>query len=308
VAIIFTTGTINAPDAGSVGLAMVEKIRDDLVAHVAWELVEEFTPSGGAVRWHVFKCLATESGLPVDFFVIMGRTLGDGSIRAFICEGYNSTTHVASLYASHSSGSLVYAFTALGYLPHTYTLGLGALSTANTLPKYSVWAPSGVSTKWWLTVTEDGFTVAFNGAVNGYMHFGVYIPLTSMPIAMPLSMIDSVSLGAVTRNPAAANGSFRSDVLLIGSHVGLGFAGRLDLNDKLQADLRPIAELGITVDEGLTGGRVNTGWALGKMKRIRIGSNPPAGFAFGDAYAFQGRLWVPYHPTHSWVWDTGVAV
>jgi hypothetical protein len=34
----YTTGTINQPDSGSVGQAMVEKIRDDVSAHAAWDL------------------------------------------------------------------------------------------------------------------------------------------------------------------------------------------------------------------------------------------------------------------------------
>ena len=33
----------------------------------------------------------------------------------------------------------------------------------------------------------------------------------------------------------------------------------------------------------------------------------PQGFAFGDAYAMSGRLWVPYEPVDTRVWDTGVA-
>ena len=64
----FNTGTINQPDAGSVGLAMAEKIRDELVAHAAYDLVEEFLPASGLVRWYVFKALAAQTGLPSDYY------------------------------------------------------------------------------------------------------------------------------------------------------------------------------------------------------------------------------------------------
>jgi hypothetical protein len=82
----YTTGTINQPDAGSLGLAMAERIRDDLTAHAAWDLVEEFTPAGGAARFYVMRCLAASNGLGSDFFLVMGRTLANGELRFAICE------------------------------------------------------------------------------------------------------------------------------------------------------------------------------------------------------------------------------
>ena len=107
----FSTGTINQPDAGSVGLAMIEKIRDDIVAHPAWDLVEEYqVPTTGLGRWYVFKCDFVQSGLPNDFFVIMWRTLGSGEIRMCICEGYNSVTHVATHFGhpAYNTSNIVF--------------------------------------------------------------------------------------------------------------------------------------------------------------------------------------------------------
>jgi hypothetical protein len=50
------------------------------------------------------------------------------------------------------------------------------------------------------------------------------------------------------------------------------------------------------------------GWALGKQKRWRVtNQSAPVGFAFGDAYALDGRLWVPFLPSDPRMWDTGVA-
>lgn len=318
--ILFTTGTINQPDAGSVGLAMAEKIRDDLMAHAAWDLVEEFTPASGLVRWYVFTCLAAQSGLSSDFYFIMGRTLSSGELRTFICEGYNPATHVASLYAS-SSGTSTYAYDGSGRTPSTYTLGAAVLSIAAANPKYTAWIPGGTSTKWWIAAADDGFTVAFNGPANGFIHCGAYTPLTALPIALPIQMISNdADTGMITRNPAVAGISAIGNALWIQGgggagpsgqaivHPVLGFQGRLAYNDKLQSDQRPVAELGININQNNIGDSVLYGWALGKQKRMRIGTlAAPAGIAFGDAYALQGRLWVPYLPTDFRMWDTGVA-
>ena len=316
----FTTGTINQPDAGSVGLAMVEKIRDDIIAHLAWELVEEFTPASGLVRWYVLKCLASQSGLPSDFYVVIGRTLGDGALRGFICEGYDSGTHTASKYPAHGSSSINYDNT--GRSSGTYVLGTAVLASTTNGPKWFGWAPSGTSTKWWLIVYDDGFAVAFNGAANGFWKCGAYTYLGTLINPFPLMHIADGGIGTtgsgtgcITRNPCGTTaGSFAIHYQIINgggstvsSLVTLGFQGRLDFNDKLQGDLRPVSEIGITVAEAVAGDRQNWGYVLGKQKNMRVGLNPPAGVAFGDAYVFQNRLWVSYLPTDSRIFDTGVA-
>jgi hypothetical protein len=320
MAIQFTTGTINQPDAGSVGLSMVEKIRDDVIAHAAWELADEFTPGSGLVRWYVFKCLAAQSGLPSDFFVVIGRTIGSGELRSFICEGYNSTTKVVSFYGYvGNSASITYDSSGRG--PATYTLGTAVLPTGSTAtsPKFGAWVPSGTSTKYWIAVDDDGFSVAFNGASNGFIHCGAYIPLCNMPHPMPIQLIDGSSTsGMMTRNPAVPGITTVGAALWIegggagnaatNSSPGLGFRGELRYNDKLQSDQRPVAEQGINVYQNTGGLSEIYGWALGKQKRMRVGATTaPAGIAFGDAYVLQGRLWVPYLPTGIQMWDTGVA-
>lgn len=316
MAIAFTTGTINEPDAGSVGLAMVEQIRDDVTAHVAWELVEEFTPSGGAVRWYVLKCLAAESGLPEDFFVVIGRTLGSGELRFAIGEGYDDSTHTFSLYGM-SGGVFGQPFNADGCAIFNYVLGVAQSSGGGTDPQFMNWIPSGTSTKWWITVDGDGFTVAFNGASNSFVHIGAYIPLTELPIPMPIQMIGSTgsNSGSITRNPAVASTSESSYALTTvagGGTVGytgavLGFVSDLRLADKLQGDQRAVAEQGMVITPSIS--QVVAGYVLGKQKRMRIGgfNASPAGFAFGDAYVLDGRLWVPYLPADFRFWDTGVA-
>lgn len=311
MAIDFTTGTINEPDAGSVGLSVVEQIRDDVSAHPAWELVEEYTPGGGAVRWTVLKCLATESGLIGDFFVIIGRNLGSGALQFLLCEDYNSGTHTASHYATNQGASAT-VYDSEGRATnatYTYVLGAAALFGSPATPRYTSWAPSGVSTKWWLTVDDDGFTVAFNGASNGYVHCGAYISLSALGNDMPVHMYGSDANGFLTRNPAVEGVSDQGYALLAPMGPLLGFAGRLDVNDKLQSGERPVAEVGLVVFPNQASERPLHGWALGKFKRVRSGQSgsTPVGVAFGDAYILQGRLWVPYLPNHEFMWDTGVA-
>jgi hypothetical protein len=316
MALTFTTGTINQPDAGSVGQAMVEKIRDDVSAHAAWELVEEFTAGSGTVRWYVFKCLAASSGLPDDFFVVIGRTLSNGELRIAICEEYNPTGHVMSKYGHNSGG---YLHDADGCQPNTFTLSTATFSGASQQPKYTYWIPGGTSTKWWIVVADDGFTVAFNGPSNAFFSVGAYIPLTELSLPVPLMMIGyNDSQGSITRNPAVAGITPSVMPLTIegggGSSAGsygpyLGFMGELRYNDKLQNNQRPMAEQGIVIYLSGTRDRIaEIGWALGKQKRMRLtNAQAPAGFAFGDAYAMAGTLWVPFKPDDGRVWDTGVA-
>ena len=314
MALAYTTGTINQPDAGSVGLAMANKIRDDVVAHAAWELVEEFTPASSVVRWTVLKCLMGVSGLPKDFYFVIGRTLSNGELRFMLGEDYNSGSHTLTKYGHTSTGT----FDVDGCSAAAFTLGTAQSTGSSAQPKYISWTPSGTSTKWWIIVADDTISVAFNGAANGFVHAGVYVPLTQLAILVPLQIIGySDAQGAITRNPAVAtlitpsgspmhiNGCGGTSPFSNG--VPLGFQGDLRYNDKLQNNQRPVAELGMHLyDPGMSSVAI-TGWVLGKQKRIRAGQNAPAGFAFGDAYVLNGTLWVPFQPSDFRMWDTGVA-
>lgn len=315
----YTTGTKNEADAGSLGLALAEQIRDDLIAHAAWELVEEFTAAAGNVRWYVFRCLATESGLPSDFFVVLGRTIATGELRFAICESYDNTTHTMSAFGPVGTGSNV-VYDAEGNNPNTYVLGTAVFSGAANTPQYNSWNPgANISSKWWLIIDDDGFSVAFNGGVNEFVHVGAYTPLSDLAIALPLQLIgSSATRGSITRNPAVAGQTVTGMALELEGGGGglnslnglvLGFVGDLRYNDKLQTNQRPVAEMGMNVYPSSAGIQATFGWALGKQKRVRVGASAssPVGFAFGDAYALDGTLWVPYAPTDRRMWDTGVA-
>lgn len=308
---LFTTGTIAQPDSGSVGLAMVEQIRDDLTAHVAWELVEEFTPASGAVRWYVFKNLVAESGLGDDWYVVIGRTLASGRLALAICEEYDSATHTMSFY-SPSADSTMYDYDALGRRTQTFVLSTVELSNFNPHPHNVIWTPSGVSTKWWIIASEDGFTVAFNGASNAWFSATAYIPLTEDPIDLPIINMGSSGNWGICRNPAVASISQRGYAMLIDSgQWALGLYGRFDVNDKLQGNRRLVAELAVRLNSNYSGASVdpaNWGQALGKYKNLRFGTpgSYPVTLSFGDAFVLNGTLWVPYNIGDSRIWDTGV--
>jgi hypothetical protein len=318
MAIVFTTGTISQPDAGSVGMAVHNKIRDDVVAHPAWELVEEFTPGGGTVEWIVLKCLATESGLPNDFFVVVGRRLSDGRHEFYIGEEYTLVSHTLGKFGPYPNNSPTQNLDSEGRTISTYVLGTAFPPTTAWNPSnQTFWTPSGTSTKWWLIVKDDGFTVAFNGAANGFVHIGAFEPLTDLAWPMPLLIVCNSQQGLLSSNPALAGAVFHAYGMQLensggstnmGSSYRLGYAGDARFNDALQSDQRPCAELAVMLYTYADGDEAVTGRFAGKQKDMRMldGASPP-GFAFGDAYSLNGTLWVPYLPTDLRIWDTGVA-
>jgi hypothetical protein len=318
MAIIYTTGTINQPDSGSLGQAMVERFRDDLVAHPAWDLVEEFTPAGGVVRWYVFKCLAAVSGLPSDFYLVVGRTLANGKLAFTVCESYTAASHTMQ-FAPPIGYNSMFNYDALGRLATNMVLaGVEFGNMPAPSPTNVTWTPSGTSTKWWICAADDGFTIAMNGAANAFIHGGAYTPLTPLGLDFPIMICgSSISQGGITRNPAVPNINTYGAALnfngpgssSFSQNYQLGFGGAdLRYNDKLQGGSRPVAEVAMQIMTWNTGDQATYGWALGKANRMRATSgNVPAGMAFGDAYVLQNRLWVPYQPSDGRMFDTGVA-
>lgn len=313
MAISFTTGTINQPDAGSVGQTMVEKIRDDVLAHAAWELVEEFTPSGGTYRYYVLKCLASISGLTSDFHVVLARRLADGTLFIGLCEDYNAGTHTMKYYAPNGFYVGGQVYDEFGRVSTSeFILGAAGYPGSNAQPHFYIWTPVSTSTKWWIIAYDDGFAVAFNGTANGWWYCGAYTPMSDMPIDMPVflngnSGTNISTHGVLTRNPAAAGITYVGAALFAAPDTALGFAGDFRYNDKLQSDQRTVAEIGMHVYEYNVGDKAVYGAALGKLKNVRTGNGQlPPGLSFGDAYVLQGRLWVPPSPADARVWDTGV--
>lgn len=318
MAILFTTGTKTSADAATLGDDMASQIRDDLVLHDAWELVEEFTPGGATVRWYVFKCLASESDLPDDFYVVMGRTLSTGKLMFAICEEYNDTTNVMSKVAIEE-GNVTYDGD--GCDPQTFTLSTSPFAGfGSAQPRTEPWTPGASTIKWWISVSEDGFAIAFNGTPTDFVQVGAYIPLTPLTIDLPIMIIGSHAsgTGGITRNPAVAGvdasaGGYDNALSINGGGGGsigfgpaLGFMGTWSYGDALLGDERAMAEQGIVMQT--SGDEVErSGYVLGKQKRMLVNSGSmPGSLAWGDSFEMNGTLWVPYKLTDGRIWDTGV--
>lgn len=316
---LFTNDTLSGADAAAVGTLMADRIRDDLVIHPGWDLVEEYTNT--AMRWYVFKCRSDISLLPRDFFVVMGRVIATGQLGFFITESYNSSTHTMQYFYKNIFNSPC-TFDANGRETGTYVLGAALPSNTHLNPKTQSWTPSGTATKYWLIADDDIVTIAFNGASNSFMRFGAFEPLSSLDWEMPLMAIsgDSIGLGGFTSNPAVAsltNTAFNAfsmhggegTVPGAGAGAVLGFQGPLTANDKLQGNMRPVAEVGIVMYTAFGSAADVVGYAAGKQKGMRWspGNTMPPSMAFGDAFAMSGRLWIPAHPTDTRIYDTGVA-
>lgn len=328
MAIVYTTGTINEPDAGSVGQAMAEQIRDDFSAHAAWELVEEFTPASGAVCWYVFKCLSSASGLSDDFYVVLGRTMSTGELRFGLCEEYDAGTHTMSKYTVYlDTGNQDVASD--GTWAGAFGLSTSPFPATNGHASYATWVPGGTSTKWWLILADDSFVFAANGPSNGYVHIGAYEWFGETANLLPVMLSGShchAGIGYMTRNPDCAglniSAAYISSVfsLKCGNGAGplglsppnllpLGFQGYWQADDKHLGGFRSVAEVGI-IHEYVTPNSIPVvGYVVGKQKNMRFSGQPtPVGFAFGDAFALNGTLWVPYLPGDGRIWNTGVSV
>lgn len=333
--LLFTTGTITDVSVAAVGTAMQNKMRDDIVVHPAWDLVEEFTPASGLVNWVVLKCLASQSGLAQDYYVIIGRTISSGVLSMFICEGYNSATKTCSFFQPYWAAPVM-TYDSLGRSSATFVLSTAVINNApanNTTPWVRAqYSPGSTTAKWWIIVDNDGFSVAWNGNPNYFVHCGSYIPLSNPAVsALPISM-HSLSSGGTgpdggyTRNPAMAGVAGTQKCAFLAGYGGgspvnaqysptLGWGHEPTINpltaDKLNGDKKGlISEIGVVIYPQTVTDISVSGYVLGKQRprfrTLSIGSTIPAGILWGDTWTFNGTLWVQYLMTDSRLWDTGV--
>lgn len=323
MASIFTTGSEAEASAPVLAETLLGQIRDDVTAHAAWELVEEFTVSG--TNWIVLKCLASVSGLSDDFYVVMGRTISTGESFFTIAEDYDAGTNVLSNFPTWNLSGSNIQYDGSGRNPVTRTLnGTNFDQNTNNAPFINQWYPQSNAVNWWIIVSEDTFTVGLNGSPNWFIHVGAYTYLGQLPNLLPIQMIGSQQwFGGITRNPAIESKLLAPTFGYVHLFYGgadtslstnrwtpLGFQGPWKANDALQNDQRPVAEVGMAMVPHASDDTwpAQYGFALGKQKRMRASKETmPSGFSFGDAFALNGKLWVPYKTDDGRIWDTGIA-
>lgn len=321
MASLFTTGTESQSSAVDLAAAMVGQIRDDVVAHPAWELVEELDFSN--VSWCILRCLASGSGLTDDFYFVIGRTEDSGEVWFSVCEDYDVGTNTMSHFPVWNRNTDV-TYDESGRHPATRVLGNANFDqNESNGPLIHRWFPQSSSVNWWIIVSEDTVTVAFNGSPNAFVHVGAYTYLGQQPNLLPVQIIGTEQVfGGITRNPAleakTRTSTFNYAQLFHGGAnltnytpylIPLGFQGSWKSNDALQNNQRPVAEVGMAMVPHASNDTwpAQYGYALGKQKRMRFSSQAmPSGFSFGDAFALNGELWVPFKPDDGRIWNTGI--
>ena len=332
MATVHYNGTLSgAANAAALGTLIAEKIRDELVAHAAWELVEEYSP-GTAVHY-VFRCLASANDLTDDFYLIMTRTISTGLLSFFVSEGYNSGTHVVSLYPTTNatqSSSNTHTYDSDGrQTSQTYTLVAGAIGTSANQPRFHSFTPTGTSCQYNFIVYDDGMVwLQHTNPAATWYYCGAYEWLgTAIANDNPVHHQGSASLVSnpsnITRNPLVAGGAGSQYACVTRNGPGgggidaaelLGYAMDVDSKCAFQGDVTPVAEYLVIMDSMLSpqGSNPSTdviGKVAGKWKHMRVGSGQGSSFVFGDAYDIDGTLWVPHIYTSGTplLFDTGVA-
>lgn len=302
-----------AANAAALGQLMAEAIRDELISHPAWDLVEEYNP-GSTMQWYVFKCLASQNNFTDDFYVVMGRAKSTGILYFAICEGYNAGTHVMSLFPTTNgtqTQSSTYAYDAKGRPPKTYTLTNALFSTGNDFPKYARIQPTGTGISYNMCTYDDGFYYCTYGGFSHHVYFGAYTWLGDQandhPIMGAGNISDISGHCGITRNPLVASltkGTWATTLTTrplssISSNEQLGYAGDADWKDAFHGGKTLAAEYMLFIDAAL--GQVpgsfpnapeNIGHLAGKMKYMRVMQGQPS-MVFGDSFKLDGTLWIP---------------
>lgn len=321
MAIEFHTGTqVDGGGNQAANMAALQNtLRDHIVAHAAWELVEEVTTAANQVQ--VFKCLAAVSGLAADFHVALLRALAVNgeSLSLAVFETYDTATDTVGRFAPTIINSIRTPDPATGAFAGSTTLQ--ALTNVNNV----FLAPRGAAVDYWLVVRDDALalglqvgatqTAGFAGAFDSRVDNSA----VNDPLPLAVGKIEDTSTSATatntwssTRQPfppaAGTTGLFTlwgpcasPDSATAPWATGQAFT----TGDRLQAGKVTFQEIMVLHANGA----VVSGTLRGKFKGMRRLMNPPSGVAFGDTVTFNGTKWVYAGNVSSrstWV-DTGVA-
>lgn len=309
-------------DAGGVQAAnmaaLQATLRDHIVAHAAWELVEEVTTTANQVQ--IFKCLAAVSGLSADFYVALLRALAVNgeSLSLALFETYDAATDTI--------GRMAPTITSSARTPDPATGAITTTATTQSLAGVNAvfLSPRAAAVDYWLVVRDDAIILGLQaGAVQSAGFAGAFEsrvdnPAVNDPLPLAVGKVEDSSVSATSTNTwSSTRQPFPPAAATAGLFTLWGPCASTDsatapwaanqaftTGDRLQAGKVTFMEIMVLH----AGGATVSGTLRGKFKGLRR-LNPPSGAAFGDTVIFNGTKWVYAGASSSrstWV-DTGVA-
>lgn len=311
----FVTGTLT-DGGGSVNAnmtALQSLIRDTVVAHPAWELASEaFVDVGANDRNEVvLRCLAAQSGLPVDFHVGIGRYISGTSIDGLLgwCAeqvnvGAQTFTDPVVLPASvgnrtmDADGTINAAAAPWGSLTNALAMTLG--TKAATLD-------------YWIVVRDDGMAFGMRVSGTSYAYYwGAFESLVDSAAVndpMPLCFVNlkSSDLSATSADASTSRHPLTGGQALTHTHgitpptasrfnseAEYGALAGFSNPDRLQGDKVAFPRV-LVINSAMAASvamATTHGILRGRYKGIRRLYAPPVGTGYGDTVTFDGTKWV----------------
>ena len=271
--------------------------RTIITANPAWSLVETINGSGNVVD--VYKCAATFSGLPKDFYLLLQRAISNGNFTLHMGEDYNSSTHVLSNIAVSYGGSARAVDPSTGLLNPVNTITVNAttgnLSGGSNSLSFTLNGAATIS----YAIVVDSDHIVYRIGLEGRYAGAIESLVTAIPDPMPLVFM---SLSGTAQSASANSGATRNPGL-----AAAGLANSHAITDMLFATntLYPVSGVQpITVSDPWLGGPAayeigavnptgaNVGNIRGRVKRMRKVLSLPVGTALGDTFTIGGKQWV----------------
>ena len=173
----------NAPTSGSTGDAVVAAIGTALTSHPAWEAVT--TDTSGAYVRHVWRCLASVSGLPQDFYVV-GWSWGTTEFRFWLAEDFDGTSFSGAAGLSGTTdtdGKLTASVPLANFTNSRWS------ASQTTFPTFAQHLRITAGMEWQLVVHNDHMVVTSDDVYGDPRYLGAFESLLdSADDPMPIGM------------------------------------------------------------------------------------------------------------------------
>lgn len=281
------------------------KLREMMIAHPAWEFVEEYENTTTAKTYEVYKNLGTANSWGQDFFFTTSWTTSSPNTGIMYMGGserYDLSTHKA-MYALYSPYSNVAASQANDYTRHPLSTQHAPGTTGSSdLNQYLYSQFSATDMTYWIVLTESSVTLK-TSVSNAYgVHVGVFKPYWDHPYEFPLYCLqigqsDGRNGGSVSRRPGSTStGSYNWAIHGYSQKAGYGMAVE-------NCEGTPVGQLPSVTDV-----KYASGVAMGSPPRLRMYEstdgdvrgvmshvlcfNQNSAVVVGDTLNVDGKLWV----------------